>query len=445
MWRASRLGVYGVRVVTRGVAWRLVVTILCVAGVLSPAVAGAAPDRSDLERVNERIDDAETRLRKVEKRKAVEIADLERIDARSAELEAELADLGRELDVAERELAESQALLQRTTQRLAAVEGNLADTRKRLQDGRDAFASRARSTYMYGGRAAWVQVFTGMESVDEFQRGLKYARTVLHNDQRQIERISALERIVERSTVEVGLLQDEHAAQQAVDAQNRDAAAAIVARREAVAAKVEAEADKRRLVIAQLESDEESYVALVDNLQAQSKQIAEDLRRRAAAERARAAAAEARRLAAAQRSQVASASGGGSSAPAASASGLQWPASGPKTSDYGWRTHPIFGTRRFHAGIDIGAGYGAQIVAAASGVVVSAGTQGGYGNTVVIDHGGGLATLYAHQSSFAVSSGAHVDRGDVIGYVGSTGYSTGPHLHFETRVNGAPRDPMGYF
>jgi murein DD-endopeptidase MepM/ murein hydrolase activator NlpD len=443
-----------VRVVRWGPTWRLVVTILCIVGVLTPAAAGAAPDRNDLDRVNDRLDDARSQLRKVERRKAVEISDLERIDARSAELEAELADLGRKLGVAEGALAESQAQLQRTTQRLTAVEAKLADTRKRLEEGRDAFAARARSTYMYGGRAGWAHVITGMDSIEEFQRGLKYARTVLHNDQRQVERISALERIVQRTTVELGLLQDEHAAQRAVDAERRDAAAKIVAQREAVAAKVEAEADKRRLVIAQLEADEESYVALVDDLRTQSKQIEAELRRRAAAERARLAAqaaAEARRLAAAQRSRASAAapSGGGSGSssatPPTSTGALQWPASGPKTSDYGWRTHPIFGTRRFHAGIDIGAGYGAAIVAAASGVVVSAGAQGGYGNTVVIDHGGGLATLYAHQSSYAVSSGQRVDRGQVIGYVGSTGYSTGPHLHFETRVNGAPRDPMGYF
>jgi murein DD-endopeptidase MepM/ murein hydrolase activator NlpD len=439
--------------VVRGVSWRLVVTILCIVGVLTPAAAGAAPDRGTLDRVNDKLDEAKSQLRAVEKRKAVELSDLERIDARSAQLEAELADLGRKLANAEDELAESQAQLQRTTQRLTAVESKLADTRKRLAEGREAFAARARSTYMYGGRAGWAHVITGMDSLEEFQRGLKYARTVLHNDQRQVERISALETVVQRTTVELGLLQDEHAAQRRVDAQRRDAAATIVAQREAVAAKVEAEADKRRLVIAQLEADEESYVALVGDLRSQSRRIAAELRRRAAQERARLAAeaaAEARRVAAAQRSRTTAAApsgggGSGSTAPTTSTGALQWPASGPKTSGYGWRTHPIFGTKRFHAGIDIGAGHGAQIVAAASGVVVSAGAQGGYGNTVVIDHGGGLATLYAHQSSYAVSSGQRVSRGQVIGYVGSTGYSTGPHLHFETRVNGAPRDPMGYF
>ena len=97
-----------------------------------------------------------------------------------------------------------------------------------------------------------------------------------------------------------------------------------------------------------------------------------------------------------------------------------------------------------HPGIDIGVGMGTPIHAAASGRVISASYSGGYGNLVVIDHGNGLATAYAHQSSMAVSPGQQVSQGQVIGYVGSTGFSTGPHLHFEVRVNGSPVDPMGY-
>jgi murein DD-endopeptidase MepM/ murein hydrolase activator NlpD len=99
---------------------------------------------------------------------------------------------------------------------------------------------------------------------------------------------------------------------------------------------------------------------------------------------------------------------------------------------------------RMHEGIDIAAGYGTPIAAAASGTVITAGWEGGYGNLIVIDHGNGLATAYAHQSSFAVGYGAHVSQGQTIGYVGCTGHCYGPHLHFEVRVNGTPVDPLGY-
>jgi murein DD-endopeptidase MepM/ murein hydrolase activator NlpD len=121
-----------------------------------------------------------------------------------------------------------------------------------------------------------------------------------------------------------------------------------------------------------------------------------------------------------------------------SSQGLTWPVSGPVTSPFGYRWG------RLHAGIDIAAPSGTPIHAAASGTVVLAGWTGGYGNFTCIDHGGALATCYAHQSSYAVSSGAQVSQGQVIGYVGNTGHSFGSHLHFEVRVNGAPVDPLGY-
>lgn len=126
------------------------------------------------------------------------------------------------------------------------------------------------------------------------------------------------------------------------------------------------------------------------------------------------------------------------------ASRFQFPADGPISSPFGWRVHPIFHTRRLHAGIDVGAGYGTAVRAGGSGTVVVAGTITGYGNAVVIDHGGGIATLYGHLSRFKVRVGQSVAGGATIGAVGNTGNSTGPHLHFEVRVEGTPVDPMPY-
>jgi murein DD-endopeptidase MepM/ murein hydrolase activator NlpD len=136
------------------------------------------------------------------------------------------------------------------------------------------------------------------------------------------------------------------------------------------------------------------------------------------------------------RGQLAAAQSATDSTP--SAHGLIWPVNGPVTSPFGYRWG------RLHAGIDIGVPYGTPIHAAAAGTVVLAGWTGGYGNYTCIDHGGGVATCYAHQSAFAVSAGAQVSQGQVIGYVGSTGHSFGAHLHFEVRINGNPVDPLGY-
>ena len=135
---------------------------------------------------------------------------------------------------------------------------------------------------------------------------------------------------------------------------------------------------------------------------------------------------------------------GGSGSTGGGSGSLGWPVSGPVVSPFGYRIHPILGYRKLHTGIDIAVGYGVPIHSSAAGTVIYASWMGGYGNVIIVDHGDGLSTLYAHQSSLAVGSGAQVTRGQTVGYVGSTGFSTGPHLHFEVRVNGNPVDPMGY-
>jgi len=118
------------------------------------------------------------------------------------------------------------------------------------------------------------------------------------------------------------------------------------------------------------------------------------------------------------------------------------PVAGHITSPFGYRTHPILKTRRLHTGVDIGAPSGTPIHAAGAGEVIYASWRGGYGNCVIIDHGGGKATLYAHMSGYNTSMGRTVGKGDIIGYVGSTGLSTGPHLHYEVRINGTPVNPL---
>lgn len=137
-------------------------------------------------------------------------------------------------------------------------------------------------------------------------------------------------------------------------------------------------------------------------------------------------------------------SGGGS---ATSLSNLQWPVPSCTliTSRFGYRVAPTTGASTYHGGLDIGAGMGASIVAAGAGDVIYAGANGGYGNCVMIDHGNGVVTVYAHMSSIGVSYGQYVTAGQYVGAVGSTGVSTGPHCHFEIRINGAQIDPAAYF
>ena len=140
------------------------------------------------------------------------------------------------------------------------------------------------------------------------------------------------------------------------------------------------------------------------------------------------------------RTVIAERSTGGGRAPGR----LVRPVPGAISSGFGPRHHPILGFTRMHNGVDMNCGSGDSIAAAEAGVVILAGAKGGFGKTVMIDHGGGMVTLYAHQSGLAVSTGQAVSAGQVVGYCGSTGLSTSPHLHFEVRVNGDPINPTGY-
>jgi murein DD-endopeptidase MepM/ murein hydrolase activator NlpD len=173
--------------------------------------------------------------------------------------------------------------------------------------------------------------------------------------------------------------------------------------------------NQKKVSLDKLSAQEQAEAGEIDALQAQSAAVAAKIRA----------------------AQAASASAGTPS-PAANPGGLIWPVSAPVTSPFGWRWG------RLHEGIDLGAASGTPILAAAAGTVIYAGWMDGYGNFVIIDHGGGIATAYGHQSSIAVTDGQSVTQGQVIGYVGSTGHSTGPHLHFEVRVNGSAVDPLGY-
>ncbi len=121
-----------------------------------------------------------------------------------------------------------------------------------------------------------------------------------------------------------------------------------------------------------------------------------------------------------------------------------WPTSGEVTSGFGWRNSPMGGGSELHPGMDIANSMGAPVVAAADGLVIQSGSAGGYGNIVQIDHGNGISTIYGHNSRIIVSVGQNVRKGQVVSYVGSTGKSTGPHLHYEVRVNGNAVDPIGY-
>ena len=206
---------------------------------------------------------------------------------------------------------------------------------------------------------------------------------------------------------------------------------------------------KQQALIDLMENDKEVYDRQYDEMMASSAEVerlihAKEEEMRRAAEAARRQAEQEARAAQAGNVVELGEDGGGGYVMPSYGGGMIWPISGPITSEFGWRTHPIFGSARFHSGIDIGGDYGLPIHAAAGGVVIEAGWIGGYGNTIMIEHGSGIVTLYGHNESLAVGVGQQVNQGDVIAYCGSTGISTGPHCHIEVRVGGEPVSPWDY-
>jgi murein DD-endopeptidase MepM/ murein hydrolase activator NlpD len=233
--------------------------------------------------------------------------------------------------------------------------------------------------------------------------------------------------------------QDKRIAEQVAYAKKQVTAARAKTKR--LRASVSGETAVIRARTAQTQSVRDELVGARNDLSTSRQQKLTDLSQLTASERAEAGEIDAlqaasARIAAAIRAAQAKDGGGPTQTP--SSAGLIWPVSGPITSPFGWRWG------RMHQGIDIGVGYGTPIHAAAAGTVIYCGWEEGYGNFVVIDHGGNLATAYGHQSRIAVTCGQQVNQGDTIGYVGCTGHCTGPHLHFEVRVDGNPVDPMGY-
>lgn len=345
------------------------------------------------------------------------------------------------LDAATKALQDVSAQLQQTEAQIAVNEQKLAAEQKKLEARQDVFSKRIRQIYMHG-QLNYVDVVLGAKDFNDFANRLELLRRIIASDLDLIAAIQEQQQLIEKVQAD---LETERGKQ----VQLRDDAAQKKN-------EIEAHKQEQQAVLYQAEHDKATAEEAYRELEASSASIGEMLRQRAAARAAAAAAAAqaaaeaaAQQQAAAQPSGDSGYDGSGSSddyayQPVSGSGAFIWPVNGPMTSPFGYRTHPIFGTTIYHSGIDIGVDEGTPVHAADAGVVVEADWISGYGYAVIIDHGNGLSTLYGHNSSLAVSAGQSVSQGEVIAYAGSTGNSTGPHVHFEVRSNGDPVDPMGY-
>ena len=339
-----------------------------------------------------------------------------------------IEDVSAKLKQIQVDLGAANARLQSIRSRQAEINAQIVQTQNEivkmeayLKTRQNVLNRRVRAIYMHG-QLNYLEVILGANSFSDFANRVELLKRVIRSDYNLILEIQKQKAAIEAKKAQ---LEEDKRQLDALAAEAEKTQKEIAAKK-AEQQKVLDAAKSNKAAAAQMEQDLNAQLASVRNLIQQ-----------------RLAAAEAARQAAQQASS--DEGGGGSDDNYVQGTGaMGWPCSGPITSPFGYRTHPIFGTTIFHAGIDIGVDYGTPIHAADSGVVVYSGWISGYGNAVIIDHGGGISTLYGHNQSLAVSEGQSVSKGSVIAYAGSTGNSTGPHCHFEVDVNGSPVNPMGY-
>ena len=358
---------------------------------LSPASYALADETEELELqledLQKQAEEQQAETDRLSERIGTVSEQLRVLSADVKEAEADYNAIANELEATEMRIEENQELLEET-------ELELADKQAQLR-------GRIRNVYMHG-QINYIDVLFGAKDFSDFLTRMDLFKRVIASDYDLVQTVQASKRVVEetRAALESQRAEEERLAR---------------------------DAEEKHMELLLKKHDKDKLLEMMEYDREVSQRAYDELI---------AASAEVERLIQASRYRY-QFPGGGSGA-------MIWPLVGEITSEYGWRTHPIYGDARYHSGMDIGGDYGDPILAAAAGIVTYSGWISGYGYAVIIDHGGGISTLYGHNEALAVSEGQVVSQGQVIAYCGSTGNSTGPHCHFEVREGGEPVDPMGY-
>jgi murein DD-endopeptidase MepM/ murein hydrolase activator NlpD len=387
---------------------RVVLLLLLALAAAAPAAGVNVAGRK--ERIDDKIASLNEKIAVARARERALAADIAEVSSKILKLEREVGDVSRDLATLEQDLALHREKLRKITELWRLQTDKLEFLRGQHEVALDRLNDRIVAVYQ-SGNLSTVDVLLSSASFSELVSRIDYVRQITSQDEQIAESVG-----------------------RAKDRMRVARARTTVTRRKVatVTKAVQIRTDQTRAIRNQLVAQESSLSRARGQKRATLASVAEQ-RREYLHE------VEALLQVSAQLASRIQASQSSAAVPVRpSGGGLMWPVSGPVTSPFGWRWG------RMHEGIDIAVPTGTPVLASASGRVIIAGWMGGYGNLVVIDHGGGLSTAYGHNSAFAVGAGASVSQGQVVAYAGSTGNSTGPHVHFEVRVNGSPVDPLGY-
>ena len=381
--------------------------------IVSPAASGQESASEEKEMVDGRINALEGKIAAAREREGVLSAEIEVVTDKIAALQDDVDAASSRLDQLESVLALHQRKLDRLNQLYTLQTRKLIFLQRQHREAVTRLSKRLVEIYT-SERTSSLSVVLEAGNFSEMLDQLEFLNTIGRQDQKVAGEVESAKLLMQETRNSTRKTRRQVA-------ETTQAVAARTAEQRAVRDRLAwgqrelatARRDKRT-TLASVQEDKEEAISHMRDLQAESAALAAKIR-------------------SAQSSSVVPAPTG-----AASAAGYVWPVHGVLTSNYGWRWG------RMHEGIDIAVSSGTPVVAGAAGTVIVAGWTGGYGNLVVVDHGGGVSTAYAHNASVAVGVGQQVAQGQLIAYSGSTGNSTGPHVHFEVRINGGAVDPLGY-
>jgi murein DD-endopeptidase MepM/ murein hydrolase activator NlpD len=394
-------------------AWALVAAVVFTAAVsVGGSVASAAQSRA-----SQRSSEIKSLREQISHASEEEAELLDRVDAAAdvrRELDVEVAAIDQKVAATQAEVDRARGEHETAVAELNHVRIQLEKARKTLNEGREILAKRAVAAYVGNPSANAANALLEVKSIRDVETTRVFFKVVVEAQQKQVQRLKGLREQAEAAQAVV----TEHVEAAKVKFDEVKVGLAnlqtVRAEADAVRDRAKAQENNERALFTEAKSRTDELEARLAVLQAESDSIGSILRLRGA---------------------------GSGNRPGKLEPPIPFAAI---TSRFGPRTHPVLGTVRNHNGIDLRASTGTPVRAASDGEAVIAGARGGYGNTVVLGHGGNMATLYAHLSQVLVRPGQAVTAGQVVGLAGSTGMSTGPHLHFEVRLNGTPVDPLSY-
>ncbi|MCF6463844.1 peptidase M23 [Clostridium sp. Cult1] len=325
--------------------------------------------------------------------------EIKNLETQTKDVSSQIEELDKEMDQAVVELEKVEKELDKLNEDINTTLKELEEAEEKIDGKQDTFNSRLRVMYK-NGNVGYLEVLLAAANISDFLTRKDMVQSIVNHDVELIKYMKEQRDIIENKKTE---LQAKRASVEVARSKLQD-------RQNDLAKATRA----KELLMTELQKDLKKAEEQYDKLNKLAKDIESEI---------------------VKRQRVDGPYSGGV---------MSWPVPGHTriSSPYGYRIHPVFKTKKLHTGIDIPASRGTNVIAAADGTVIYSGSLGGYGKTIMIDHGGGIVTLYGHNSSLVVSEGTEVQKGDTIAKIGSTGISTGPHCHFEVRKNGSYVDPI---